>query len=435
MAQISRRHFLQGSLAAALAQGQLKLSFAGQQPGTTKGVSSGEILVYVYLRGGLDGLNFLPPISGADQTRYVALRPNIFIPPGGTLDLGGGEAFGLHPSAPHLQALYQAGKLAIVQTTGLPEANRSHFDAQAYMDLGTPGDKSTPDGWLTRHLAGAGVVPPGAVIPILAAGNYTPASLQDEPRALTVSYPEEYGLTAGHWAWEQRQQDDLPNFYQGSTSTDQAGAQALTAVDVLSSANWDYRIFKDRFTSLPGGPAIYPTHNFGDLMKMVSEMIQLDVGLQVATVDFGGWDTHANQGTGDTGYFATLVGVLSQALHALYTDLHDTPYAPRLSIVVSSEFGRRAYDNSDDGTDHGYGGLMMALGENVNGGSLFGTFPGLATEDLFEGDDVNVTTDFRRVLSEALIRRLGDNRLSTIFPGYTGYAPLGVFQGTDLPPI
>ncbi len=171
-------------------------------------------------------------------------------------------------------------------------------------------------------------------------------------------------------------------------------------------------------------------------MKVLAQMIKLDLGLQVATVDVGGWDTHDQEGDGGTGYFADMIAELSAGIHALYTDLSGAGagnYVNRLTLTVQSEFGREVFENNDHGTEHGYGNLMLVMGGHVNGG-LHGSWSGLNTGVLVDGTDVPVTTDYRRVLSEILIRRFGNNNLEAIFPGYTGYAPLGVVQGADISP-
>ena len=186
----------------------------------------------------------------------------------------------------------------------------------------------------------------------------------------------------------------------------------------------------------PGNGAEYPENSFGEALQVIAQMVKMDLGLRVAAVDLGGWDTHNGQGDGSGGYFANLLGTLASGLAGLYTDLDGAGsgnYSRRLSVVVQSEFGRRFVQNADRGTDHGHGNLMWVLSGSANGG-IHGSWPGLAPGQLFDSADLAVTTDFRRVLSEILIRRMGNNHLGFVFPGYSGYAPLGVVSGDDMTP-
>ena len=187
------------------------------------------------------------------------------------------------------------------------------------------------------------------------------------------------------------------------------------------------------YTPRPG--VTYPSGNFGDNLQTIAQMVKLDIGLRIATLDLGGWDTHEGQGNGSGGQFSGLVGEMAGGLAALYEDLDEgnPAYTTRLTVLVMSEFGRRVGENPDRGTDHGHGNNLLVLSGNAVGG-LHGSWPGLDPAQLAEGD-VEVTTDFRRILSEILIRRLGNPELGQIFPGYTGYSPLGVVNGTDLTPV
>ncbi len=321
--------------------------------------------------------------------------------------------------------LFDNGNLALVQATGLDEANRSHFDAMEFMELGTPGFLSTPTGWLTRHLQSSTEIPPEVIMPTLAMGGLQQASLRGEFEAVNLIDPDTFRLSTGPWRWQPAQRTSLRRIYGfESTPLHIAGTKALDAVDVIELyVSGEY---------IPANGAVYPETSFGDHLQVIARMMKLDLGLHVATVDLGGWDTHDGQDY----YLPLLLDDLSRGLHALYTDL-DGPglddYTQRLTVVVMSEFGRRLVQNADDGTDHGHGNLMMVLGGNVNGG-IHGAWPGLAPGQLFEGIDLAVTTDYRTILSEVLIRRLANNHLGLIFPGFTDYSPLGVVNGIDLPP-
>jgi uncharacterized protein (DUF1501 family) len=288
---------------------------------------------------------------------------------------------------------------------------------------------NTSSGWLTRHLQSAPNLPPEIIMPSLSVGGMQALSLLASYETINLSSPDQFSLNIGPWAWQSAQRSALRHLYQsGSSWLHQAGLQALDAVDIIELyAGGDY---------VPGNGAVYPDTWFGDNLKTIAQMTKLDLGLRVATLDLGGWDTHENQGNGAGGMFSGLVSELAQGLGALYTDLDGAGpanYTHRLTVVVMSEFGRRFFENPDGGTDHGHGNNMLVLSGNALGG-LKGTWPGLAEGQLSD-DDVAVTTDFRRVLSEILIRRLGNPNLASIFPGYGGYTPLGVVSGPDLPPV
>jgi uncharacterized protein (DUF1501 family) len=412
---------------AALAGARLRFTALGWQGAD----HNQEILVNVFLRGGCDALNLVPPVAGDDRGYYEAARSELQIPasgPDGALTLDG--HLGLHPVAGAIHALYQDGVLAIVRAAGMHEDTRSHFDAQAYMELGTPGSTSSTTGWITRHLQSATNLPDEIMMPVLAMGNMQPACLRGNWDAVAMRSTGSFNLDTGPWRWRDAQRYALRQLYSdGPTWLHQAGVQALNAVDIIE--------VNDPGTYQPSNGAVYPSGSFGDQLKVIAQMIKLRLGLCVATIDMGGWDTHRSQGTGATGTFANLVGNLSQGLAALYTDLDgsgDDNYTQRLMVVVMSEFGRRLRENDDVGTDHGHGGVMLVLGGSVNGG-LFGDWPGLHHDQLYDGADLDVTTDYRRVLCEILIRRLGNPYLGTIFPGFTDYVPLGVVQGEDLPPV
>ncbi len=425
MCQPTRRGFLVGcSTAIASLAGSRFGSLAFAEPG---GSFNDEIFVVVFLRGGMDGLSLVPPIGGTDRGHYEALRPNIRVPvsgPGAALPLGA-HPFGLHPAAAPLHDLYQDGKLAIIQAVGMNENQRSHFDSMDWMELGTPGLSNTTTGWLTRHLTTATNLPPQIIMPSLSVGANQTTSFLGSFETINLESPSTFALNIGPWRWLDAQRVALRHLYSADTSwLHQSGLSALNAVDIIElNATENY---------VPGNGAVYPGGPFGDNLKVVAQMVKLDLGLRVATVDLGGWDTHENEGP-NGGYFAGLVSVLSQGLAAFYTDLDGpVPYTNRLTVVVLSEFGRRAYENGDSGTDHGHANQMLVLSGNAIGG-LHGFWPGLAPGQLYEGDDLAVTTDFRRVLTEILIRRLANPAIPSIFPGYTTYSPLGVVQGVDLP--
>jgi len=424
----TRRGFIVGSsIAVAGIAGSRFPSLAFAAPDAT---TNDEVLVVVFLRGGMDGLNLVVPISGADRDIYETARPNIAVPLSGSdsaLPLDG--QFGLHRAAEPLHNLYQEGKVAVVNATGMTEASRSHFDSMEFIERGTPGIKTTPTGWLARHFASADNVPAEIVMPSVSVGNLQATSLLGNHDTVNMADPDSFNLQIGPWEWRNAQRIALRHMYSGdSTWLHASGLQALDAMDIVElNTSGSYT---------PANGAVYPSGSFGDGLQVVAQMVKLDLGLRVATVDLSGWDTHVDQGNNGAGYFSSLIGILAEGLAALYTDLDGVGaanYTQRLTIVVQSEFGRRLVENADRGTDHGHGNALIVVSGNAVGG-VHGTWPGIGPGQLFDDADLAVTTDFRRVLSEVLIRRMGNNHLGYIFPGYTDYEPLGVVAGVDIPP-
>ncbi|MDX1412744.1 MAG: DUF1501 domain-containing protein [Candidatus Promineifilaceae bacterium] len=423
MTSVTRREFLTGCSAAIAAMAGAKLNLTVF--GSALEEPNQQILVNIFLRGGCDALNIIPPIAGDDRGYYEAARPNLKI---GTSGEGSAiplnSQFGIHPAAASLADLYQANKLAVVQAVGLHEDTRSHFDAMEYIESGTPGYKGSNNGWITRHLLSADKLSGDPLIPVVALGTQRPTSLQGNLDTLVVSRLDRFQLSYGHWKWREAQRFSLRKLYNGSSAVQVAGLEALNALDIIE--------LQDFSGYVPANGAVYPDGSFGDQLKSLAQIIKLQLGLRIVTIDLGGWDTHRSQGDGAGGYFAGLLGQLADGLSAFYTDL-DTQYTKRLTVSVMSEFGRRFRQNADRGTDHGHGCIMLILGGEVNGG-LYGQWPGLHNDQLYDGADLAVTTDYRQVLSEILIRRYENPNLGIVFPGYKDYAPLGIVLGPDIPP-
>jgi uncharacterized protein (DUF1501 family) len=366
-------------------------------------------LVVVFLRGGCDALNFLAPLDGDDRKIYEDERPNIKMPtsgPGALIKIA--DHVGLHPSAEKLHELFRGSHLAFYQATGLTSNTRSHFDAQAYMELGTPDKKGTPTGWLTRHLLSPGQ--PKSISPFTALniGPLAPSSLLGFEHSLSLLNPQRVSVFNGDKNLQKDFLSSLRIAYTGETNLGssnwltEVGQQTLNAIDTLSGLNTkDYQ---------PPKGVEYPKCEIGNRLKTLAQIIRMDLGTQVATVDMGGWDTHKNQGQGTDGVFAKNVEQLSESLHAFYIDLAAGQMTKKLTIVVMTEFGRRLRENANRGTDHGHGGLMMVIGEDLKGslegGKIHGQWPGIKTENLFERADLAVTTDFRVVLGDILKNRL-----------------------------
>jgi uncharacterized protein (DUF1501 family) len=419
---ISRRDFLVGCSSAIAALSGSRLTHLAFSDPNAPGSYNDEILIVIFLRGGWDALNVVPPIGGPDRGYYESARAALSVPvsgPGAALNLDG--QFGLHPAMAPLHSLYQAHKLAIVHAAGLTSDTRSHFDAMQFMELGTPGVKTTGTGWITRHLQSAPNLPPTILLPALSAGGSQAMSLLGTTDAVSMSSPSGFRLW-GHWQYEELQRAALRDLYSGAGWLELAGTETLDTLDLIESANPG--------TYTPANGAIYPNGSFGDNLQAIAQLIKMQVGLRVATVDLGGWDTHEYQGDGSSGYFSYgLLEPLAEGLAALYTDLNGcgaSDYNRRTTVVVMSEFGRRLRENANHGTDHGHGNVMLVLGGNVIGGRVYGQWPGLRNDQLYDGADLAITTDYRRVLSEIVTRRLGNPNLDVVFPGYTGYTPLDI---------
>jgi uncharacterized protein (DUF1501 family) len=408
--KLSRRDFLKGCSAgiAALAGARLtQVAFAAQDP-------AADIFVLVFLSGGWDALNVVPPLAGDDRRYYEKARPTIKIAEKSLLQLD--DRFGLHPALAPLYELYQDGYLGIVHAVGLNVDTRSHFDATELIELGTPESKATTSGWLTRHLQTLSEQSTG-LLPAIALPFQTTSLLGYAP-TVSMSIPSELAQWDNGFLAEQ--QAALRKLYAGGTLLHQVGERTLDAVQVvspLSGEDYEYR---------PSHGARYPDDDFGRQLATVAQMIKLNAGLQVATVEFGGWDTHEDQNYGNSGYLTSMLESLAEGLANFYRDVEE--YADRLSVVVMSEFGRRLAQNDADGTDHGHGSVILALGKGVNGGKVYGQFPGLHNDQLYDHADLAVTTDFRAVLSEVLRQRLANPRVDVVFPDYRAESPLGLFR-------
>lgn len=431
-ASLSRRHFLGGCSAAIAALAGSRLGYLGMAPAGTADTNR-EVLVYIFLRGGMDGLSLIPPIAGDDRAHYEQARPRLSVPVSGTgAALPLNDQFGLHPAAAALHPLYQSGKLAVIQAVG-SAGSRSHFDAMKFLELGTPGIKTTPQGWITRHLETAANLPANLIIPALATGVSPPTSLQGSTEMVNMVDSGTFQLgQIGNWSWVTADEwTTLRRLYQrGDSFVHTAGIQALNAAGLIEN------YVHGTYTPSNGAKYPDPISLFGIHLRLIAQLIKLDVGLRVATVDLGGWDTHEYQGVRSGGTFHRLLTELSDSLAAFYTDLDDSSAnspAKRLTVIVQSEFGRRIRENANEGTDHGTANPVLVLGGNVRGG-LHGNWPGLHPDQRYDSADLAPTTDFRRVLSEVLIRRLANPKLGEVFPKYDGYSPLGFVGGTDLPP-
>jgi uncharacterized protein (DUF1501 family) len=398
----SRRRFLAGAGAAAglSALGQLatvRASF-GAAPGTGA-------LVVVFLRGGMDGLSVLVP---ADDPHLAAARPDIALPGSALLPLTRG--FGLHPALGPLHPLWGQGRLVAVPAVATPDVSRSHFQAQDCLERGGAGT-GTAEGWLDRVLDRLG---PGTTFRAVGSGATVPRALAGDQRALALSTLEDFRL--GGWEGMRAQTvTALRALYTGFDHP--LTADVATTLDTLDlallGANMGYR-----------SAASYPPGPFGEGLATLAQLVKSDAGLRVASIDLGGWDSHVNHGAIDHGMINGLLTSLAGGLAAFAADLGDR--IDDVTVVTMTEFGRRVAQNANRGTDHGHGGVALLLGGGLAGGTIPGTWQGLAPDGLDDGD-VPGWNDYRDVLGEVVTRRLGLGAadLAAVFPGHTVRA-LGV---------
>lgn len=378
------------------------------------GDDSRETIVVLFLRGGMDGLNFLAPVDDKD---YHAAR-------GGTMALNENAIkinqtiakadFRLHPKAVAIKELYENKSLAFIHAAGLTNGTRSHFEAQDLMELGSNSDKNLSQGWLARYLH---TFHEGAIVPAYAIGNAPPASLLGTMHQMNIT-----DLKDMNPDWNPTMLSVLSEMYaEGDSLVHRSGKNALANMKHISSAirssgyNPDNSAASGYYTEWPG-------NELAKSFKAVANLIKMDIGLKIATIDFDGWDMHETQ----EWRFPQWTEALSQNLQAFYNEIH--AYHKKVTIVVMTEFGRRLKANKSGGTDHGYGGLMMVLGGHVNGGNMYGKWPGLANEQLDKGVDLAITTDYRNVLSEILMKRKLATAPQNIFPKFESFQPMGIIR-------
>ncbi len=407
----NRRIFVRNSALAMFGAGAAPLwleraLYASDAPAPRK-----KILVAIFQRGAADGLNIVVPHG---EKAYYNLRPTIAVPrpsasarEDAAIDLDG--FFGLHPSLAPLKPLYDKGHLAIVDAAGSPDPTRSHFDAQDYMESGTPGLKATPGGWMNR------AIPPerGKVSPVraVALGPVLPRTLAGPNPAVALQ------TIAGFQVRNAAAAQQFEEMYADSRDPllAAAGRETFEAVSVLQS------IQKQPY--IPAAGVSYPRGRLGNSLMQIAQLIKADVGLEMAFADVGGWDHHVNElgQRASEGQLANLLRDFGQSLGAFWQDLGDR--MSDVAIVTMSEFGRTARENGNRGTDHGHANCMFVMGADIRGGRVYGKWPGLEPEQLNDGRDLALTTDFRDVLGELVAKHLGNPTLSSVFPGYTPRFP------------
>jgi len=404
--RMSRRRFLglsAGALAASAIPAWLpKVAFAAD------GASGRDVLVAIFLRGGADGLTLVVP-HGEDA--YYDLRPGLAVPrpgdgPNAAIDLDG--FFGLPPALGALKEAYDDGVLLPVHATGLTDPTRSHFSAMYFMEVGQASPPSALfTGWLGRHLAATAPVAAGAPLRGVGLGYGLPRSLVGAPKTVPVRDPSDVGLSGDP--------DLAPGRRRALDAMYAAATDALLKASATNTTRTIDLLGRIDFAGYqPAGGALYPDDEFGNALKATAALVKAEVGLEAATIDVSGWDSHENQGPID-GDMAELMRSLGNGLAAFHKDLFTGGFT-RVVATVQSEFGRNAIENGSDGTDHGHGGAMLVLGGEVAGGRVLADWPGLAPDQLYEEQDLQVTTDYRDVLAEILGKRLGSANLAAVFP-------------------
>jgi len=407
---ISRRIFVKSGAMAMVSLGFAPSFLARAAEGAT---ARKRLLIAIFQRGAVDGLNMVVPFGEAD---YYKLRPSIAIPrPGaaeGGVDLDG--FFALHPRMNALKPLWDNSSLAIVHACGSPDTTRSHFDAQDYMETATPGVKSTRDGWLNRYLQATGAE--SSPLRGVAVARQMPRSMQGHAPTLAVGNVESFNVRGGMGA-----ERELETAFAGSSDSLLSGSAkaAFEAMRTLRAAGGG--------AYQPAAGVEYPRSPFGQALQEIARIAKSDVGLEVAFAEATNWDHHVAEG-GTQGQIAQRLDDFSRSLAALAADLGE-----RLSetvILTMSEFGRAVAENGNRGTDHGHGNAMLLIGGPVKGRKVYGRWPGLGSDQRFEGRDLAVTTDFRDVFTEVATRHmsLASDGLARVFPGYRSGAPLGLIR-------
>lgn len=386
-----------GTLSRRALLGAPRLTFQPEQG------PQGDVLVVIFLRGGMDGLHVVPPHADAS---YHAQRPTLAVAEpgksGGALDLDG--FFGLHPDLAPLHEIFLAKQLALVHAIGSPDSTLSHFEAMQTMERGVSDGSTTASGWISRHLAS---LDSGRSSPIraIAFGDVLPKSMQGSIGAMAIRTLSEFRLNVPS-TWGGGFREVLADFYHdGPNPARVAGHETLQLLRSLEKL--------DPKTYQPERGARYPATEMGERLRQVAQLIKAEVGLEIAEVDLGGWDAHVAQPT----LMAALMKELGQALHAFWSDLGER--MNRVTVVAMSEFGRRVHENSGLGTDHGRGTAMFLLGGAIRGGKVYGRWPGLQDGQLDKDGNLRVTTDYRDVLGELVTRRLRNPNLDEVFPQYT----------------
>ena len=400
---ITRRVFLRNSAVAVVGTATVPSFLTRAAFGAIDAGTLNKRLVVIFQRGAADGLNIVVPHA---EPQYYAMRPSINVPRKAVLDLD--EYFGLHPALSAFQPLWQQRHLAIVHAAGSPDTTRSHFDAQDFMESGTPGVKATDDGWLNRSLRNLPANPQNSPFRAISLGPSLPRILNGAEPAVAMNNINDFSVggrnpkpSPAALAFESMYDHSSDSVLHGT------GEETFDAVKMLKAAD------PGKYAPAPG--ANYPKGRFGDSLRQLAQLIKANLGVQVAFADISGWDHHVNEGATE-GQLANVLGEFSQSLAAFWTDLGDL--GEDTVVVSMSEFGRTVRENGNRGTDHGHANVMFVLGGPVKGGRVYGRWPGLDQSQLYEGRDLALTTDFRQVIGEAVVRHMGNKNLPAVFPGF-----------------
>ncbi len=368
-----------------------------------------KVLVTIFQRGAVDGLNMVVPYG---ESEYYTVRRSIAIPKpaevNGAIDLDG--FFGLHPNMRPLEKFWNDKKLAIVTSSGSPDNTRSHFDAQDYMESATPGRKGTPDGWLNRVMQ-ATAKKTDSPFRAVSMTQSLPRSLYGRAPSIAMTNLADFTIKAG--VYSQNLKGGFESIYEESSkdALSETGKDTFEAVNFLKTAN------PAQYKAENG--AVYPATQLGRSLMQIAQLIKAGVGLEVAFAEMGGWDTHINQSLGNNpsgGQLGNLLRDFAGSIAAFGTDLGQG--MDNVVLITMSEFGRTVRENGSRGTDHGHGNSMLILGNTVKGGKIYGDWKGLKSEQLHEGRDLAVTTDFRDVFAEAAYKHMGSKDLAKVFPNY-----------------
>ncbi len=399
----TRRVFVKNSALAMFGAGSVptwlsRAVYAAEAPGRRR-----KVLIAIFQRGAVDGLNVVVPHG---ERAYYALRPSIAIPrpngeETGAIDLDG--HFGLHPALRSLRPLWDRKQLGIVEAVGSPDPTRSHFDAQDYMESGTPGLKTTQSGWLNRAMPQESQASP---IRAVSLSPDLPLTLRGQNEALAIGSISDFRLRDAQTAAS----------FQSMYGLSGDGILKSTAKETFEAIKIMQSLQKSQYS--PANGAQYPGGRLGRGLAQIAQLIKADVGLEVAFTDVGGWDTHVNEvgAQPHAGQLANLLRDFGDSLAAFSQDMGDR--MADITIVTMSEFGRTVKENGNRGTDHGHANVMFVLGGQVRGGRIYGDWPGLEPEQLHEARDLKATTDFRTVLSELVTKQMGNRSVTGVFPGF-----------------
>jgi len=401
--RISRRGLLRGA-AAAVTTSLVGDVFTQTAYGNVVG---GNVLVVVSLRGGADGLSLVVPHG---DPGYAQARPTIGIPTGSLVAKD--AMFGLHPAFAPLLPMWTAGSFAAVHAVGMPQPNRSHFAAMEEVEDADPGSPERR-GWINRMVGLMGA--PDPVRGMQLGSGVVPTSLYGEQPTVALRNYRKLTLPAATGSWAQPTRQSLATAWSGVDTP--LGRGALSTLDVTQ------RLASLNGAAAPANGARYPATSLGDALAETARTVRADVGARVIAVDCGAWDHHTGLGTIQAGLLRNNAVDLAGSLAAFFTDLGTA--GTRVTVLTISEFGRRVRENGGNGTDHGYGNCMLALGAGVRGGRYVAQWPGLSAGNLVEGD-LRVTTDYRSVLSEAVGARFPEVSVPQVFPGYSASA-VGLF--------